>query len=90
VCSERVARNQARGLFFGSPRRREGETPRRLSSPIKADENASNQKRASKHGTDEIEVVTGTVWQAPPHAWKPVERFGDVGKDHDQQTSEAQ
>ena len=62
----------------------------RLSSPIKADQNASNQKRASKHGTDEIEVVTGTVWQAPPHAGKQVERFGNMGKDHDHQTTEAQ
>jgi hypothetical protein len=57
-------------------------SPGRLSSPIKADQNASNQKRAAKHGTDEIEVMTGTVWQAPPHAGKQVEPFGEVSEDH--------
>jgi hypothetical protein len=54
-----------------------------LSSPIKADQNASDQKRAAKRGTDEIEVMTGTVRQAPPHAGKQVEPFGDVSEDHD-------
>jgi hypothetical protein len=50
---------------------------------IKADQNASNQKRAAKHGTDEIEVMTGTVRQAPTHAGKQAEPFGDVSEDHD-------
>jgi hypothetical protein len=53
-------------------------------SDIVADyQNASNQKRAAKHGTEEIEVMTGTVRQAPPHAGKQVEPFGDVSEDHD-------
>ena|SRR6516162_5503170 len=53
-------------------------------SRIKADpDHASDQKRTAKYGTDKIEVVTGAVWQAPPHAEKQVEHFGDVGKDHD-------
>jgi len=54
------------------------------SSHIKADpDHASDQKRTAKYGNDKIEVVTGTVWQAPPHAGKEVEPFRDVGKDHD-------
>jgi hypothetical protein len=41
------------------------------------------KKHAARHRTDEIEVMTGTVWQAPPHAGKHVEHFGDVGENHD-------
>jgi hypothetical protein len=61
-----------------------------LSSPIKANQNASDQKRGAKQGTDEIEVVTGALWQTPLHALKEVEPFGDVAEDHNHQTSEAQ
>ena len=65
----------------------------RLSStplPTKADYRACNQKDGAKHGTDEIEIVTWTIRQAPSHAGKYVEPFGDVGEDHDHQTNEAQ
>ncbi len=58
---------------------------------IKADpDHASDQKRTAKHGAGEIDVVARTVWQAPAHAGKQAERFGDVGEDHDCQTNEAQ
>ena len=33
--------------------------------------------------TDKIEIVTGTVWQVPPHAGKQAKAFGDVGEHHD-------
>src|SRR5215469_14154002 len=39
------------------------------SSRIKADpDHASDQKRTAKHCTGEIDVMAGTVWQAPAHA----------------------
>jgi len=58
-------------------------------SRIKADpDHASDNKRTAKYGAGKIEVVTGTVWQAPPHAGKQVKPFGDVDKDHDRQTNE--
>jgi hypothetical protein len=59
-------------------------------SPNKANHNACNQKHGAKHSTDEIEIVTRTVWQAPPHAGKYVELFGDVDEHHDQETNEGQ
>ncbi len=53
------------------------------SSRIEADpDHASDQKPTAKYSTDEIEVVTRTFGQAPPHAGKQVEPFGGVGKDH--------
>ena len=53
-------------------------------SRTKADpDHASDHKRTAKYGTGKIEEVTGTVWQAPPHAGDQVEPFGDVRKDHD-------
>jgi hypothetical protein len=51
--------------------------------PTKADRDAHDQKDAAKHRADEIEIMTGTVWQATPHAGKQLEPFGDVGENHD-------
>jgi hypothetical protein len=48
-----------------------------------AQRHARDQKHRAKQGTDEIKVVTWTVWQAPAHARKQVEFFGDVGEHHD-------
>jgi hypothetical protein len=68
-------------------KRRQREAAGRAShrpSRIKADpDHASDQKHGAKHGTNEIEVMTGTVWQAPAHAGKHVKHFGDVGENHD-------
>jgi hypothetical protein len=52
-----------------------------LPSPIDPHNNASNQKHCAKHGTDQIEVVAGTVGQSPPHDRKQLELFGDMGED---------
>jgi hypothetical protein len=61
-------------------------SPRTKADP----DHASDQKPTAKYGTNKIEVVAGTVWQAPPHDRNQVERFGDVGKDHHGQKNEAQ
>jgi hypothetical protein len=45
-------------------------------------DHASDQKRTAKRCNNEIKVVTGTVWQAPPHAGEQVEPFGDVSEHH--------
>src|SRR5262249_159306 len=38
---------------------------------------------ATKHGAGEIEIVTGTIWQSPPHPGKQMKLFGDMAQDHD-------
>src|SRR6516225_8796121 len=56
-------------------RQTKGGGKRRLAF-ISAVANKPDQKHCAKHGTDQIEVVAGTVGQQ-------VELFGDMGEDND-------